>query len=173
MADIDRDLLRGFVGKADNGIHNRALFALVILLRVRKAKENEPDQLIKVLVSGFGALFLAGLIASPWYLRTWQQTDSPVFPFYLSILPGEAPGWDVERSNLFQAMNSQYGGAVKSPVDYLLAPLNISVKAQPEQVMYFDGVLGVSFLIGSPLLIFALWKFDLPIEVQIGTGICG
>lgn len=148
-----------------------AAFALVILLRVRKAKENEPDQLIKVLVSGFGALLLAGLIASPWYLRTWQQTDSPVFPFYLSILPGEAPGWDVERSNLFQAMNSQYGGAVKSPVDYLLAPLNISVKAQPEQAAYFDGVLGVSFLIGLPLLIFALWKFDLPIEVQIGTGI--
>ncbi len=148
-----------------------AAFALVILLRVRKAKENEPDRLIKVLVSGFGALFLAGLIASPWYLRTWQQTDSPVFPFYLSILPGEAPGWDVERSNLFQAMNSQYGGAVKSPVDYLLAPLNVSVKAQPEQAAYFDGVLGVSFLIGLPLLIFALWKFDLPIEVQIGTGI--
>lgn len=148
-----------------------AAFALVILLRVRKAKEGEPEALVRILVGGFAALVLAGLIASPWYLRTWQQTDSPVFPFYMSIWPGDAPGWDVERSNLFQAMNSQYGGFVKSPLDYLLAPWNVSVAAQPEQPAYFDGVLGVAFLIGLPLLIFALWKFELPLEVKIGCGV--
>lgn len=148
-----------------------AAFALVILLRVRKAKDSEPDSLVRILVGGVGALVLAGLIASPWYLRTWQQTDSPVFPFYMSIWPGEAPGWDVERSNLFQAMNSQYGGFVKSPLDYLLAPWNVSVAAQPEQPAYFDGVLGVAFLIGLPLLIFALWKFELPVEIRIGAGV--
>ncbi len=150
-----------------------AAFALIILLRVRKAKESEPDSLVQILVGGMGALVLAGLIASPWYLRTWQQTDSPVFPFYMSIWPGEAPGWDVERSNLFQAMNSQYGGFVKSPLDYLLAPWNVSVVAQPEQPAYFDGVLGVTFLIGLPLLIFAVWKFELPVEVKIGCGVAG
>lgn len=146
-------------------------FALIILLRVRKAKDSEPDGLVRILVSGFAALVLAGLIASPWYLRTWQQTDSPVFPFYMSIWPGDAPGWDVERSNLFQAMNSQYGGVVKSPLDYLLAPWNLSVVAQPEQPVLFDGVLGVAFLIGLPLLIFALWKFDVPVEVRIGASV--
>lgn len=148
-----------------------AAFALLVLLRVRKAKDSEPDRLIKILVSGFAALVLAGLIASPWYLRTWQQTGSPVFPFYMSIWPGEALGWDVERSNLFQAMNSQYGGVVKSPLDYLLAPWNLSVVAQPEQPVFFDGVLGVAFLIGLPLLIFALWKFDVPVEVRIGASV--
>ncbi len=146
-------------------------FALIILLRVRKAKESEPDALVKILVSGFAALVLAGLIASPWYLRTWQQTDSPVFPFYMSIWPGDAPGWDVERSNLFQAMNSQYGGVVKTPLDYLAAPWNLSVAAQPEQPAYFDGVLGIAFLFGLPLLIWALWKYDLPIEANIGVGV--
>lgn len=148
-----------------------AAFGLVVLLRARKAKESEPERISKILVGGFGALILGGLIASPWYLRTWQQTGSPIFPFYVSILPGEATGWDVERSNLFQAMNSQYGGYVKSPVDYLLAPWNVSVAAQPEQPIYFDGVLGVAFLIGLPLLVFALWKFDLPVEVKIGCGV--
>lgn len=148
-----------------------AAFALIVLLRVRKAKESEPDSLVKILISGFAALLLAGFIAAPWYLRTWQQTGSPVFPFYMSILPGEATGWDVERSNLFQAMNSQYGGIVKTPLDYLLAPWNVSVAAQPEQAVYFDGVLGVAFLIGLPLLVFAFWKLDLPVEAKIACGV--
>lgn len=148
-----------------------AAFSLIVLLRVRKAKDSEPDRLLKIAVGGFGALVLAGLIASPWYLRTWQQTDSPVFPFYMSIWEGKAPGWDVERSNLFQAMNSQYGGDRKTPLDYVAAPWNLSVAAQPERPAYFDGVLGVSFLIGLPLLIFALWKFEMPVEVKIGAGV--
>jgi len=148
-----------------------AAFALVILLRVRQAKESEPDGIGRIAAGGFAALLCAGLIASPWYLRTWQETGSPVFPFYLSIIPGEAQGWDGERSQLFQAMNSQYGGYVKSPLDYLLAPWNLSVTAQPEQPVYFDGVLGVAFLIGLPLLIFALWKFEMPVEVKIGAGV--
>lgn len=148
-----------------------AAFGLIVLLRVRKAKESEPDRITKILVSGFAALIFAGLIASPWYLRTWQQTDSPVFPFYLSILPAEAPGWDLERSNLFQAMNSQYGRVTNSAADYLFAPWNVSVAAQPEEARRFDGVLGVAFLIGLPILIFALWKFDLPVEVKIGAGV--
>jgi hypothetical protein len=148
-----------------------AAFGLIVLLRVRKAKESEPDNIVKILASGFAALVLAALIASPWYLRTWQQTDSPVFPFYLSIWPAEAPGWDVERSNLFQAMNSQYGRVTNTPADYLLAPWSVSVKAQPEDARLFDGVLGVTFLIGLPLLIFGLWKFDLPVEIKVGVGV--
>ncbi len=146
-----------------------AAFALIVMLRVRKAKDSEPDNLIKTLISGFAALVLAGLIASPWYLRTWQQTDSPVFPFYMSIWPGDAPGWDVERSNLFQAMNSQYGGVAKTPLDYVAAPWNLSVAAQPEQPAYFDGVLGIAFLFGLPFLVWALWKFDVPVEAKIGV----
>ena len=148
-----------------------AAFALVILLRLRKAKESEPDRIGRIAVGGFAALLLAGMIAAPWYLRTWTQTGSPVFPFYLSIIPGEAPGWDLERSRLFQAMNAQYGGYLKSPLDYVLAPWNLSTIAQPEQAPLFDGVLGVAFLIGLPFLIFALWKFEMPTEVKIGVGV--
>jgi 4-amino-4-deoxy-L-arabinose transferase and related glycosyltransferases of PMT family len=148
-----------------------AAFALVVLLRLRKAQENEPDKVSKVAGLGFAALLLAGIIASPWYLRTWVETGSPVFPFYMSVWPGQAPGWDVDRSNLFQLMNSQYGGAAKSPIDYLAAPWNLSVNAQPELAVNFDGVLGVAFLLGLPILVFGLWKFDLPVEAKIGVGV--
>lgn len=145
-----------------------AAFALIVLLRARTA-ENAG----RVVLGGFAALLLAGVIASPWYIRTWVATGSPVFPFYMSIWPGKAEGWDVERSNLFQAMNSQYGGADKGAVNYLTAPVRVSVAAQPEHAEHFDGVLGVAFLIGLPLLIWALWKFDLPVEVKIASGVAG
>ncbi|MGD9562083.1 MAG: glycosyltransferase family 39 protein [Pyrinomonadaceae bacterium] len=148
-----------------------AAFGLIVLLRVRKAKESEPNAVGKILATGFASLILAGAIASPWYFRTWAETGSPVFPFYMNIWPGEAPGWDKERSALFQAMNSQYGRLSGTAADQLLAPWNVSVKAQPEEARSFDGVLGVAFLIGLPLLIFALWKFDLPVEVRIGPGV--
>ncbi len=154
-----------------------AAFALIVLLRARNPVAIAPgsDRAAtnpgRIVLSGFAALLLAGAIASPWYLRTWRATGSPVFPFYMNIIKGEANGWDVERSNLFQAMNSQYGGEQKNALDYLVAPVSISVKAQPEDARYFDGVLGVAFLIGLPILIWALWKFELPVEVKIGSGV--
>lgn len=145
-----------------------AAFALIILLKARSVKNDSSG---KMAASGFAALILAGAIASPWYLHTWNATGSPVFPFYMSIWKGEATGWDVERSNLFQTLNSHYGGSNKTAADYLLAPWNLSVAAQPEQAEYFDGVLGVAFLFAVPFLIWGLWKFDPPIEAKIGSGI--
>ncbi len=150
-----------------------AAFALIILLRARKAQASEPDSIGRIAGLGFAALILAGVLASPSYLRTWAETGSPVFPFYLSVWKGEATGWDVERSNLFQGMNAQYGGYVKTPLDYLAAPWNLSVTAQPEIATHFDGVLGVAFLIGLPILILGLWKFEMPVEVKIFEGVAG
>lgn len=149
-----------------------AAFALVIALRARVA-EGTGGGAGRVFASGSAALVLAAVIASPWYLRTWAETGSPVFPFYMSIWKGEAPGWDVERSNLFQGMNSQYGGVNKTALDYLAAPWNLSVAAQPEAAEYFDGVLGIGFLFGLPILIWGLWKYDLSVEVKIAAGIAG
>lgn len=146
-----------------------AAFALVILLRAR----SESPSAGKIVLSGLAALLLAGFIASPWYLRTWKSTGSPVFPFYMNIWKGDAAGWDVDRSNLFQAMNTQYGGENKTAVDYLIAPWKVSVVAQPEIAEKFDGVIGVSFLMGLPVLVWGLWKFDPPVDAKIGAGIAG
>lgn len=143
-----------------------AAFSLVILLR---ARGNQSAG--KVVGLGFASLLLAGVIASPWYIRTWVATGSPVFPFYMSIWPGRANGWDVERSNLFQAMNSQYGGADTNKLNLVTAPVRVSVAAQPEQPANYDGVLGPAFLIGLPLLVYALWKLDLAVEIEIIAGV--
>lgn len=144
-----------------------AAFALVILLRARGDRAGAA----KPAIYGLAALMLAVLLASPWYLRTWAATGSPVFPFYMSIWKGSAAGWDVERSNLFQAMNSQYGGESKSIVDYIAAPISTAVWAQPERPELFDGVIGTAFLMGLPILVWALRKFDLAVDVRIISGI--
>ncbi|MBX7060952.1 MAG: glycosyltransferase family 39 protein [Pyrinomonadaceae bacterium] len=128
-----------------------AALVLVILLKVRN--EASAGKLVGTAILAF---VLAGVLASPWYLRTWTATGSPLFPFYLSVWKGAAPGWDVERSNLFQVMNSQYGGVDQAPVNYLLAPFRLSLAAQPEDANLYDGVLGAAFLIGLPLLWFGL-----------------
>jgi hypothetical protein len=127
----------------------------------------------RIFAGGFVSLIVGGFLAAPWYLRTWKQTGSPIFPFYMSFWKGEATGWDVERSALFQAMNSQYGGYEKGVLDYLLSPFRISILAQPEQAPLFDGVIGVGFLIGLPIVIWALWKFDLPAKIKAAFGVCG
>jgi hypothetical protein len=145
-------------------------FAVVILLRARDTANGEA-KVGRIVATGLGSLILAALIASPWYMRNWVATGSPVFPFYMSIWPGKAAGWDIERSNLFQAMNSQYGGENKAATDYLIAPWNVSVKAQPEVAEYFDGVIGVAFLLGLPILIWGLWKFEVPVDAKIAVGI--
>ena len=145
------------------------VFAAFLLIIVTRARNDSNAG--KIVIGGFAALILGGMIASPWYLRTWKATGSPVFPFYMSIWKGEAAGWDVERSNLFQEMNKNYGGGDKSALDYVLAPWNLSVSAQPEQPEHFDGVLGIAFLFGLPVMLWGLWKLDLPVEAKIGTAV--
>ncbi len=153
-----------------------AALALIVLLRARKTQNDESLENANansILTKGFGAFAVAALIASPWYLRTWTKTGSPIFPFYMNLWKGAATGWDAERSALFQTMNSNYGGAAKSIFDYLLAPIKISLWAQPETAEYYDGVLGVSFLLGLILIVWAWRQFAFPIDLKIAVGTSG
>jgi hypothetical protein len=152
--------------------------ALVVLLRARQAQdESNADEggasVGRIAFGGLAALVLACVLASPWYIRTWAQTGSPVFPFYLNIWKGSAPGWDTERSLLFQELNSRYGGYPKNALDYIAAPVRLSLMGQPEQPAYYDGVVGVAFLFGLPLIIWACWKLGLDVELRIAAAVSG
>lgn len=140
---------------------------LVVLLRARSAKNEEVESPNSVLLKGLAALVVAGILASPWYLRTWAATGSPIFPFYMNFWNGTAPGWDAQRSVLFQIINARYGGDPKSAIDYLIAPFTVSLRAQPELPEFFDGVLGVAFLFGVPLIIWAYRRYGLKPELNI------
>jgi hypothetical protein len=146
--------------------------AVLVLLRGLQSGKEVPGAsrrpAVPLVLTGLGALAAAGVLASPWYLRTWVRSGSPLFPFYSGLWPGQAPGWDAERAHLYDEMFQLYGEA-GSPFDYLLAPLRLAVSAQAVLPSYYDGVLGVAFLFGTPLLAWALWRRRLDIELRIGA----
>jgi hypothetical protein len=106
------------------------LLAAVVLIRAMWGPTSTRMPRPRLVAMGAVALALGVLIVAPWYVRTWIRTGSPVFPFYLNIWPGEAPGWDIERSRLYQSLLSAYGAA-HGPLDYVLAPVRLAVSAQP------------------------------------------
>jgi hypothetical protein len=117
-----------------------------------------------------GALALGVTFAAPWYARNWVRTGSPLFPFYLEMWPAQAPGWDLERSRLYETLFSLYGD-VRSPLDYLWSPIRLAVAAQPDQPAYYDGVLGIAFVFALPLLAWALWRRRLDVELRLAIVI--
>jgi hypothetical protein len=152
------------------------IFGVLVLLRIRKAQKDQNGETTvapagRIALSGACALVLAATLASPWYIRTWAKSGSPLFPFYIGLWKGSAPGWDLERYYLFQALNDRYGGAPKSAIDYLVTPVRLSVMAQPEQPVYYDGVLGVAFLLGVPLVIWACWQSRLDVELKLTSAV--
>ncbi len=146
--------------------------SLVVLVRAVAAPdrrgEGEGPARRDYALAGAGALALGALIAAPWYIRTWMRTGSPVFPFYLSIWPGEAPGWDAARSRLYQSLLAMYGDP-HSALDYVLAPIRLAVNAQPDQPARYDGVLCIAFLFALPLLAWALYRRRLDVEARIAV----
>ncbi|HEY7654841.1 MAG TPA: hypothetical protein VIG07_18635 [Methylomirabilota bacterium] len=119
-----------------------------------------------------GALTLGVALAAPWYARNWIRTGSPVFPFYLGIWPAEAAGWDLERSRLYETLFSLYGDT-RTVLDYLRAPLRVAVAAQPDQPAYYDGVLGIAFVLALPLLAGALWRRRLDAPPCLAMALSG
>jgi len=131
------------------------------------------DSLAQALRSALLAVGVAVVLAAPWYVRNWARTGNPVFPFYMNILGGHAPGWDAPRSFLDQMLNARYGGYPKTPWDYLVVPFRASLAAQAEIPRDFDGVLGISFLFGLPLLWIAIRRRRLEPEEKIAAALAG
>ena len=115
-----------------------------------------------------GALALGVTLAAPWYVRNWIRTGSPLFPFYLEIWPAKAPGWDLERSRLYETLFSLYGD-ISGPLDYLWSPIRLAVAAQPDQPAFYDGVLGIAFIFALPVLAWALWRRRLDVELRLAV----
>lgn len=141
---------------------------LLVLLRARRAPGQGDGA--RLAAAGLAALAGSLLIGSPWYLRTWLLTGSPLFPFFPGLWPGEALGWDETRSVLFQAFNAQYGGDPKGPLDYLLLPARLALMGRREAPLEWESVCGPAFLAGTPLVALALWRRRLDAELGIAAA---
>ncbi len=143
---------------------------IIFLLKLRQL-QNDNTALRKGARTFALSLLLALVICAPWFARTWALTGSPVFPFYMNIFGGSAPGWDEQRSLVDQLSNTRYGGYPKSVIDYAITPLRVSLTAEPDEPAAFDGVLGFSFLFGVPLLLFAWKRKQLDVEWLVASAI--
>ena len=147
-----------------------AALVIVFLLKLRQS-QNDNAALRSNSRTFALSIALTLVICAPWFARTWSLTGSPVFPFYMNIFGGSAPGWDEQRSLVDQLSNARYGGYPKSPLDYAATPLRVSLTAQPDEPPAFDGVLGFSFLFGVPLLLCAWKRKQLDAEWLVATTI--
>jgi hypothetical protein len=145
-----------------------ALLALLRSLGFASDPSRPGPEAAAVAVPAIAALGLGVTLAAPWYVRNWIRTGSPLFPFYLGIWPGEAPGWDLERSRLYETLFSLYGNT-QSALDYLLTPLRLAVAAQPDRPQFYDGVLGIAVVFALPMLAWALWTRRLDAELGLAT----
>ncbi|HSL49046.1 MAG TPA: hypothetical protein VK878_08250 [Candidatus Deferrimicrobiaceae bacterium] len=125
-----------------------------------------------VAMRGLCGLGAGILLASPWYARTLIWTGSPLFPFYSTLWPGHAPGWDRGRAELLDALLQVYGRS-SSVLDYVLSPFTVSILAQPELPRHYEGVLGPAFLIGAPLVIWAFRRRHLDPDLRLATVVAG
>ena len=148
------------------------VFALIVLVRTRRTDPGDP-RAPESLAVGLAAPAVALAVGCPWYLRTWARTGSAVFPFFPDIWPGRAPGWDPERSAMLVGFNALYGGAHKGLVDYLLTPLSLSLMGQREIAALYEGVLGVSFLVGAALIVWAWARGRLDAQLKIAAVTVG
>ena len=133
-----------------------------------QGRESDRPSTALMAVGVLGALALGVTLAAPWYVRNWIRTGSPLFPFYLEIWPAQAPGWDLERSRLYETLFSLYGD-IGGPLDYLWSPIRLAVAAQPDQPAFYDGVLGIAFIFALPMLAWALWRRRLDIELHLAV----
>jgi hypothetical protein len=120
--------------------------------------------------TGAICVLVTAMLAAPWYVRNWVQTGSPFFPFFPNLWPGSAPGWDLDRARLYESLFFVYGrpGTV---LDDVLAPVFLSVIAQPELPNRYDGVLGIALLFALPALVWACWTRRLDVELRLAVTV--
>jgi hypothetical protein len=145
-----------------------ALLALLRSLKPASGRSSPSPGPAVIAGSAVVALGAGVALAAPWYIRNWIRTGSPLFPFYLGIWPAQAPGWDLERSQLYETWFSLYGNA-QTGLDYLLTPLRLAVAAQPDEQPFYDGVLGIAVAFALPLLAWALWTRRLDVELRLAV----
>jgi 4-amino-4-deoxy-L-arabinose transferase-like glycosyltransferase len=59
------------------------------------------------LAQAVGLAMLAGLIASPWYIKSFVHTGNPVYPFMFSVFGGR--NWSAHLADVYRASQMKFG----------------------------------------------------------------
>ncbi len=94
-------------------------------------------------------LFIAAVVASPWYLKNWILTGNPTYPFLYSLFGGRE--WSHEMAKTY-AMFLSFVGSGPGVLNYLRLPWDVCFlggAGRPD----FDGYIGPIFLLVPIILI--------------------
>jgi hypothetical protein len=100
-----------------------------------------------IIARAAGAAAIAGIVASPWWIKNVVETGNPLYPFCFSIFGGD--GWDAERAATLSAMLSEWGGD-RGLFATLLLPWRVTMSGEFFSEENFDGLTGCAFLAGLP-----------------------
>ncbi|MHB9098930.1 MAG: ArnT family glycosyltransferase [Syntrophales bacterium] len=121
----------------------------------RKAETLQALRLLALYVT------VAVIFGSPFYIKNWLITGNPFYPFFYGIFGGR--GWDGDQARLYDLFIQSLGMG-RSILDYLLLPLNVSLRAKMDT--QFDGILGPIFLLTLPFLA-GLRRWETPVRLLL------
>lgn len=107
---------------------------------------------------------LVGVVACPWWIRNILETGNPLYPFCYGIFGGK--DWDVERAQVLSLFLGQWGGQVDG-WKLLSLPLRLTFDARFFAEESFDGMVGVAFLVGAPLVALHFWRGSMAFRVAL------
>ncbi len=70
------------------------------------------------------SVLMAGIIASPWYVKNWLWTGNPVFPFAYGLFGGRH--WTTEMAQTYTLSNREFGGS-RDLVALFTLPFNLTL----------------------------------------------
>jgi hypothetical protein len=141
----------------------QVIILMVCMLLLEYLKARRKNRLL-------GALLLPSLafsVALPYLCRNWAMTGWPIFPFSLAHLPlNPWINWDEERARLYLGWLGIYGAPIGGQTLWhvLLAPVLVFIFARFNEPVFYDGVLGIVFLM-APFL-FAISRDRKPAEIK-------
>ncbi len=157
-------VLLGILGGFMLGIKYTALFPCltVIIVLVWAGRPRPGLRQIGV------AALVAALVFAPWLVKNALHVGNPVYPVMESVFDGA--NWDEVQSGQLTSWQRSMGMG-RSVGDYLLLPLNVSLRGKPGlNYTRFDGTIVPVFLILLPFAFFRRKRLTTLLLVMAAAG---
>lgn len=144
------------------------LLALIVLVRARSLEAGEQRRTLRF---AFEAALIAVAIPLPWYLQNFTRTSNPLFPYFWGAFPTKSSVWDATRAELLESYLRGSYGQSDGVAAWLRLPWDVSIRAQSDVTVLFDGVIGPIFLFLTPLIVLAIIHARVPSWLRVATGL--
>lgn len=108
-------------------------------------------QYARALANTAAFIAIAVLVLSPWLVRNYLWTGSPLYPIYESAVSSVGKGEGVHVTTELAPIAKRIVLYNEGPLDIVLIPIRIFIGGEDNSIQKFDGVLNPLFLVLMPL----------------------